>query len=291
MNLTDEAATMARKAIALCPDAAEYHHSLGIALMMAGNPGEAGHSFRRVIQLQPDDTYAHAMLAKVTHHRTHDEDMCAMKALLRDGELSDQQAINLHFGLGKAFDDLGDYAQAFRHFAQGNALTQTHSRYEFDAGQIFRAATETFSDEFLQRHPDTGMRDIKPIFITGLPRSGKTVLETLLARHPMVTAGGESGEFQRLAGEITGSRTGKGFMDGIRELEAPAFAEIGRAYAETLQQRLGQIDYVTNTSPGITRNIGMIRQCLPDAKIILCMREARDLCTEIYKKNLTKEHH
>jgi len=291
MNLTDEAAAMARKAIALCPDAVKYHHSLGVALMMAGKPGEAGHSFRRVIQLQPDYTYAHAMLAKITHHRTHDEDMRAMETLLRDGELSDQQASSMHFGLGKAFDDLGDYAQAFRHFAQGNALAQTHPTNEYDAGQNFRAVTETFSGEFLQQHLDTGTRDIKPVFITGLPRSGKTVLETLLARHPMVTAGGESGEFHRLAGEIVGSRTGKGFMEGIWELEAPAFAEIGQAYAESLQQSLGQIDYVTNTSPGITHYIGMIRQCLPDAKIILCMREARDLCTEIYKKNLDQESH
>jgi len=291
MNLTDEAAAMARKAIALCPDAAKYHRSLGVALMMGGNPVEAGHSFRRVIQLQPAYTYAHAMLAEITQHRTHDEDMRAMEALLQDGKLSDQQAINLHFGLGKAFDDLGDYAQAFRHFAQGNTLTGVHSTSEHDAGQYFRAVTETFSADFLQQYPDTGVRGITPLFITGLPRSGKTVLETILARHPMVTAGGESTEYQRLAWEIVDSHTGKNFMDGIRELEAPAFAEIGRAYTKSLQQRFGMVDYATNTSPAMARYIGMIRLCLPDAKIILCMREARDLCTEIYKKNLTKDHY
>ena len=291
MNLADEAAAMARKAITLRPDAADYHHCLGVALMMSGNPGEAGRSLRRAIRLQPDHAYARANLAEITQHRAHDEDMRAMENLLHEGDRSDKQVISLHFGLGKAFEDIGDYAQAFQHFARGNALKKANSPYQYDAAKNYHTLAATFSRDYLQQHPDSGHRGVTPIFITGLPRSGKTVLETLLARHPQVTAGGESDEFQLVAMETLVRRTGKDFPDGIRELETPVFAEIGQAYAQRLRQRLGQVDYVTNTSPGTTNYIGLIRLCLPDARVILCKREARDLCTEIYKKNLAPEHH
>jgi len=245
---------------------------------------------RRAIRLQPDHAYAHANLAEVTQYRTHDEDMRAMEALLLEDDLPDKQVISLHFGLGKAFEDIGYYAQAFQHFAQGNALRKANSPYQYDTEKDCRTLAAAFSRNYLQQHQGSGLRGATPIFITGLPRSGKTVLETLLARHPQLSAGGESDEFQQLALETLVRQTGKGFPDGIRELEAPAFAEIGQAYAERLQQRLGQVDYVTNTSPGTASHIGMIRLCLPDARVILCMREARDLCTEIYKKNLAPEH-
>jgi len=291
MNLTDEAAAMARKAIALRPDAADYHHSMGIALMMSGNPGEAGRSLRRAIRLQPDHAYAHANLAELTQHLAHDADMSTMETLLHEGNLPDKQAISLHFGLGKAFEDFGDYAQAFQHFARGNALRKANSVYQYDVAKDCNTLAATFSRDYLQQQQGSGHRGVTPIFITGLPRSGKTVLETLLAHHPQVSAGGESDEFQQLALETLVRQTGKGFPDGIRELEAPAFAEIGRTYAEHLRQRLGRVDYVTNTSPGTASHIGMIRLCMPDARVILCMREACDLCTEIYKKNLAPEHH
>ena len=177
MNLADEAATMAGKAISLNPDVAAYHHSLGVALMTSDNFEAAAHSFRRATRLQADYTHAHAMLAEVKQHLTHDEEMGTMETLLLKDDLSDQHAINLHFGLGKAFDDLGDYARAFKHFAQGNALTQASSTNEYDAGEYFRAVTATFNHNFLQQHLDTGMRGVTPVFIAGLPRSGKTVLE------------------------------------------------------------------------------------------------------------------
>ncbi|NOR39790.1 MAG: hypothetical protein GQ537_01110, partial [Gammaproteobacteria bacterium] len=196
-----------------------------------------------------------------------------------------------HFGLGKAFEDIGDYAQAFQHFAQGNALRKANSPYQFDADKDRHTLAATFSRDYLQQHQGSGHQSITPIFITGLPRSGKTVLETLLARHPQLSAGGESDEFQQLAMETLVRQTGKGFPDGIRELEAPAFAEIGQTYADHMRQRLGRVDYVTNTSPGTASHIGMIRLCLPGARVILCKREARDLCTEIYKKNLAPEHY
>ena len=98
------------------------------------------------------------------------------------------------------------------------------------------------------------------------------------------------GDFQQVTDGQVATASSAYLPDGVRELETPAFAEIGRGYAERLQQRLGQVDYVTNTSPALSYYIGMIRLCLPDARVILCKREARDLCTEIYKKNLTAEH-
>jgi len=290
MNLADEATTVIRKAISLRPDAAAFHHSLGVALMQTGKHREACQSFRRAIRLQPDQAYSHLMLAELSAHSSHDEDMHAMEALLAANKLTDQQAYCLHTGLGKAFDNIGDYAQAFRHFAQGNALMQSRSASSHDAGEWFRTLTTAFSREFLQQHPGSGHRSARPVFITGLPRSGKTVLETILSQHPQITAGGESSDFQQVADERVATIAGAGLTDGVRELKTADFAEIGRAYTEHLQQRLGQVDYVTNTSPALSYYIGMIRLCLPDARVILCKREARDLCTEIYKKNLTAEH-
>jgi tetratricopeptide (TPR) repeat protein len=290
MNLADAATSVIRKAIALRPDDAAFHHGLGVALMQTGKPREACQSFRRAIRLQPDQAQSHLMLAELTKHTSHDEDMRAMETLLADSKLTDTHANYLHAGLGKAFDDIGDYAQAFRHFEQANALMQSRSASEHDAGEWFRALTTTFSRDFLQQHPDSGCRGIRPVFITGLPRSGKTVLEMILSQHPQLTAGGESGDFQQVADERLATTSGANLPDGVRELETAAFAEIGQAYAQRLQQRLGQVNYVTNTSPAMSHYIGMIRLCLPDARVILCKREARDLCTEIYKRNLTVEH-
>ena len=288
MHLYEDAQLAYSKALALRPDSADYHNNLGLVLKALGKTGEADTAFRSAIRLDPDCVGAHANLAHLTRHTQHDEDVRRLESLLEAGNFSDEERIPLYFGLGKTYDDLGDYEKAFDCFLSGNTLKNRQSPETFDLQEekdTAKEITATFTRQYIQQHQDTGYAEYTPLFITGLPRSGKTVIETILARHSTVTAGGESADFTNAIKEILSNRAGATFPGGLKELDPSAFEKIGRTYAGRTLQRLEDSNCVSNTIPASTNYIGLIRLSLPNAKVILCQREAKDTCTAIYCKD------
>ena len=290
LNILDDAESMLRKAIELEPRNAKHHFRLGGLLHACGKRENAVKSIRQAIKLDPEKVNAWAGLAR-TCKTLEPGDIRKMQALLQDRELSDQERISLHFGLGTHFDVQGDYETAYAHILKGNALQASGPTHPVDNLAKAMDLSAVLTTELIKKHEQSGYRDSTPIFITGLSRSGKTVLETLLARHSLVTAGGESMDLFNAIEQVLTSKAMESFPECVRDLPGSVFTEIGREYTAREQQRYPDITRVTNTSPGNAWYIGLLRLCLPNAKVIVCQRDARDNCTGIFNKNLGPDHH
>jgi tetratricopeptide (TPR) repeat protein len=288
-----EAVAMLRKAVRLDRGNSDFHNYLGLALYEFGDEQGAEESLMQAIRLQPDFIEAYRHLATVKHYTQPEEELQTMQSLLRDGGLLPEARMHLHFALGKVLDDLGRYEEAFQHFASGN--TQHKEMFPYDIQEATAHVDKiirVFEAGFIQEKENVGYRDSTPIIITGLPRSGKTLLESFLAHHPQVLQGGEVLEFAQLCRDRAARSDVRKYPDAVSSFADAEFTSIGREYVEHLKQRIQapSSSRICDTSPGNVFYAGMIRLCLPDAKIIFCRREAKDNRVEIYKKYFNSGH-
>ncbi len=281
-----------REALARRPDYPEAHYNLGNALKDLGKVTEAAESYRWALVYRPDYTEAHRRLADVRTHGEYDHEIQAMEDLFAKDGLSDQQRMYLAFGLGKAYDDLGETDKAFGFLAEGNAIkkaTLDYSRGEQES--LFAATMRNFDAGLFSRLDGGGVQGESPIFIVGLPRSGTTLVEQILASHPGVRAGGELDTLSRVIATAFGLVTDGDFVDGLNKAAGREFERAGREYLTLARQRTGEGGTFTDKMPDNFRHIGMIKLMLPDARVIHCRRGAQDTCWSLFKTYFTGPGH
>jgi tetratricopeptide (TPR) repeat protein len=202
-----------------------------------------------------------------------------MQALLSREGISLSDRATLHFGLGKAFLDIADSEIAFRHYDAGNRLKRSTYSYDADANERRMASmAEIFSPALLAAKADMGARSDLPVFIVGMPRSGTTLVEQILASHPMVHG---AGELKRLHTLVDGI---EGFPLAARDLPATQLRALGEAYLAFVKPMAAGRRHVVDKMPSNFLLAGMIRLILPDARIIHCRRDAVDTCLSCYTK-------
>jgi tetratricopeptide (TPR) repeat protein len=202
-----------------------------------------------------------------------------MQALLSREGISLADRATLHFGLGKAFLDVEDSERAFRHYDEGNRLKR--STYAYDPGANERrmvSMAEIFSPALLNAKANMGVRSNLPVFVVGMPRSGTTLVEQILASHPMVHG---SGELKRLHTLVDGI---DGFPNAAGDLPAKQLMALGEAYLAFVKPMASGRRHVVDKMPSNFLLAGMIRLILPDAHIIHCRRNAVDTCLSCYTK-------
>jgi tetratricopeptide (TPR) repeat protein len=296
MNLFVDAESMLRKAISMQPDNAEYYNALGVNFSKKGDNQQSIDSFQQAIKINPLNTSAqnirtHANLALSFKHDIYDEYMQTMEKLLETEDIENEEKILLHNSLGKSFDDIGNYESAFKHISSGNLLKAKISPYNINEYKNFIHETlDIFTNDFIGRHKYPLRHDCKPLFITGMPRSGKTVVETILSRHPLMTAGGESRDFELACNEILEEKTGEAYPGGCRYADNETIGEIGQEYLRRLKERFRTETIITNTLPENTNYLGIIHMSLPGSKIILCRRGAKDISIELFRNNFARGH-
>ncbi len=189
----DESVAQLQQALALRPDFAEAHNNLGNALKDLGKFDEAMASFDKALALDPDLAEAHCNRADLKTFRSGDADLAALEALAASAErLPAGKMVHAHFALGKALEDIRDYDRAFAQLLQGNRLKRREVVYdEAEYQRNFRLIVETFDSEIFDRFPATSDPSPTPIFVLGMPRSGSTLVEQILASHPHVYGAGE----------------------------------------------------------------------------------------------------
>jgi tetratricopeptide (TPR) repeat protein len=202
-----------------------------------------------------------------------------MQALLAREGISLADRTTLHFGLGKAFLDIGDAERAFSHYNEGNRLKR--STFVYDPGANARwmvSVAEAFSPALIAGKADIGARSDLPVFIVGMPRSGTTLVEQVLASHPMVHGAGELKRLQTLVDGI------EGFPDSVVNLGHVQLKTLGEAYLAFVKPMALGRRSVVDKMPSNFLHAGMIRLVLPDARIIHCRRNAVDTCLSCYTK-------
>lgn len=317
----DEAIRAYQKALNLAPGAADIHSALGIVLhaverndealthmdkALSANPGvtdwllnraavlvalgrfeEALEDYRKVTAAQPANATAWkgiAMNKRFTD--AADPDIEAIEALLAETAMTTDERIALAFGLGKALDDSKDYDRAFAAFEEANRLQR--SQYQYSAvleKQRFDAVKRCFNREFFAERADYGQTkgDVVPVFILGMPRSGTSLAEQILASHPKVYGCGEIPDLYQIVSGQTPPATDPDFVARVHALSASRIGGIARKYLDRIVHLANGERWISNKLPFNFLHVGWIRLLFPNAKIIHCKRDARDVCLSIYQ--------
>lgn len=283
------AAKLYRKLLTVRPDHVAARYLLGNLMKARGNLKEATALYRQILAQQPDYTQAHFTYAGVhKYQEASDPHITAMQKLYRDARLPDDKRIHLAFALGKAYDDICDYEQAFRYLEVGNLIRFREFNYRIDGdADMFANIMETFTGVALGGLNVVAQESNKPIFIVGMPRSGTSLVEKIISSHTDVHAAGEIQDFYALGGQLFFDPTRRYQFNALSSYPKRAFRQLGDAYIEKLNFINPRSPKVTDKLPLNFLMIGLIRAALPNARIIHCTRDARDTCLSIYKRNFT----
>ncbi len=266
--------------------------SWGHALRAVGRRAEAVSAYRRCLALAPTLGEAYWSLADLKVVRFDVADRAAMGAALAREDLAEEDRANLHFALGKALEDEADFAAAFDHYAKGNRLRRASRPYDWAANRDYvRRTTRTFTPAFLAERQGVGDPAQGPIFVLGLPRSGSTLVEQILASHSAVEGLSELPDLMVVAGRLQadGDPESRRYPDLLEALPLPTFAELGAAYLgrTRLYRRLDRPLFV-DKAPGNVMQMGLIHLILPNARIVEVRREPMACGLSIFKQNFAR---
>lgn len=263
-----EAVEVAATYAARFPAESEYARALGLAHRLAGNPAAAAAAYRAAIAANPADVEAHRMLGSIVTRKSEDAEVRAVESLLARPDLGDEQRAQLEFTLGTAFEDIGDEGRAAAHFARGNALIRKLRPFDINAARIAE-----LKDWFAGIDPPPLQPPTGPVFIVGLPRSGKTTLEGMLARHPDFFPAGELSVLG-----IRSSGVHQRGKDGAEGAET-----LGKQYL-AMAEALAPMRRILDTMPNNFLLLGHLRLALPTARILHCTRDSAAHSTALQRK-------
>jgi tetratricopeptide (TPR) repeat protein len=317
LNALHEADGAYRAGLEVAPDHAALHTAYAMAERALGRLTDAEASTRRALALRPDaaDTLALLGSLAIDHGRFEEAEELLRKALAIDSELPEAlvslaavrkmspadvpwrdaaervlarglpmaHAVNLHHALGKYYDDLDERAAAFQHHRRGNELAR-RSRPGYDRTEMTRRVTRTLADfdrNALATLTPGGFASERPVFVVGMPRSGTSLTEQILASHPQVHGAGEllywifAADAERAA---------------LPEQRTATIKELGRAYLEGLATQMPDASRVVDKLPVNFKHVGLIRAALPGARFIHVERNSLDTCLSIYFQGFSAAH-
>ncbi|MDE2306463.1 MAG: sulfotransferase [Gammaproteobacteria bacterium] len=283
-----EALEIFRDLLAGSTQAADLHLSIGHAEKTLGRQSEAVSAYRRAAEARPGFGDAYWSLANLKTYRFTDAEIAAMGEFVEAPTTGAQDRYHFCFALGKALEDRGEYAASFGWYERGNALKKAECRYSADVLERTLALQYSVcTREFLESRADCGCADPSPIFIVGLPRAGSTLLEQILASHPLVEGTAELAEIPQIVQHLAGREIKDSpprYPAVLRDLEPARLRELGERYiAETRVYRGGKSRFI-DKMPNNFRHLGLIRLILPNARIIDARREPMACCFSNFKQ-------
>lgn len=315
----DAAATCYQRALSLRPDYAHAHTGLSMVLRQQGRAAEAESHCRRALELQPESMEALTFLAEI--HADQGQ-FAAAEALFRQALASDpdlpaawagiaryrrmdssdgewlqgarralgkrlplRHEINLRYAVGKYFDDTRDYAQAFESYRLANELTRRYgARYDRqELTRLFERTRCSFDARRLQHSRLATAGSERAVFIIGMPRSGTTLAEQILASHPAVFGAGELPFWNDAAAGYSGS-------EAERASAVPPLPTLAVDYLRRIVELSGDARRVVDKMPTNYLNVGLIHAALPDARFIHMRRNPADTCLSIFFQNFSISH-
>jgi len=286
----EKAAESYRNAIARNPGFADAHQNLGNILKELGEADEAMKAYRTALQIKPDFTSVYRQLTSIKRFDEYSDDVRRMEKLYNQPSLESEQRMHICFALGKAFEDLRKFDVSFQYLQEGNRLKRETYHYTLsEEKNAINKLQKVFDARLFDRLSPSGFPDKTPLFILGMPRSGTTLVEQILASHPVVFG---AGELKHLAEVIKKIYAESGTLDlnCFADSTPDEFLELGREYASLLRQHSETARHITDKMPQNFLSIGIIKLILPEAKIIHCRRNPMDTCFSIYKNYFTEEH-
>lgn len=274
----EEAASSYRRALSLNENYGEAANNLGIVLREAGDIEEARHYLRAAVACSPRTGQYYRSLIETLAEDEAARHLPAMESLLGEmPPLPESDAIELRFALGKAYDDIGRFDEAFEHFQVGNQQQRAKILYnEAREIQVLESLRSTFTPELARSAGRSGDASTRPLFIVGMPRSGTTLIEQILAGHPGVHAAGELEALENAVAMMPRVHPGSGLHE-LRE----AISALSDSYLLATES-FAKAAFVTDKMPSNFRFAGLINLAFPNARIIDVRRDPLDTCLSCY---------
>jgi len=325
----DKAFESYRAALSVDPEHVATNVHLGALLIDRGKPDEAKDYFNKAISLDPENidlvvgiaTYyqfagifneAFNLISPIFNSETDHPGVAIiygilsrrfnltgvatqrMEDILSVGALTSESRRSLHFNLGDLLDYENKYADAFKHYSKGNSLSATHwniltVEHEFDA------SISTYTREFMESAPRSRLHDseVRPIFIVGMPRSGTTLVEQILASHPEIEGAGEVPYIKEALACIDRISGGnQKYPFSVKALSQHDIDTLSSTYMDRMTKFAGKSTrFVTDKVPGNYFYLGLIETMFPQSLVIHCKRDPLDACLSCYFKNFVEAHH
>ena len=270
-----------RRAVARDSSKAQYHYNLGAAEQFVGDFASAAGSYREALRLDPQHYRAWSALAQVSKAPFTQEEIAEIERQLAAGPSEDAE-LHLGHALAKQAEDVGRYADAFRHLERGKRRKRASRARSFAAHEaLFDAAARTARLAADAR----GFESSEPIFIVGMPRTGTTLVERILSSHPAVFSAGELTNFSLAVKRSAGTPSNR-VLD-VETLDAAGNADaraLGAAYVDSTRPRTGHTPRFIDKMPLNFFYAALIHRALPNAKIICLRRNALDACLSNYRQ-------
>ena len=269
------------------PAAAPAQTGLGVVMLASGRLDAATQAFRDAVDLDPREGEAWMNLSSALGSDMPDADIAQMTDFANNMLLSTDQRVAIRFALGEVCDRRGEFEAAFVHYRAGNDARKAELN---KLGKIFdpaaivgdtEAVQSIFNPSFIERFAGIGDLTERPVFIIGMPRSGTTLVEQILASHPDVNGAGEIGCI---------SATVPNFPDSITDLDVSQVSAMARNAAENLFVGAGEAARVIDKAPFQFQHLGLIRILFPNARIIHCVRDPLDIGLSCYFQNFVADY-
>ncbi len=262
------------RAIAIDPDYADARNNLGNVLFQLGRPDEAEAEYRKAITIRPSFAEAYRHLTNV---RPDPEMVASIREQLDRPDLASDDTMHFHYALARIAERERKHAEAFRHYQTANRIRRRAIDYDPEGhARLIDRLIETFSPALRERARDWGSDSEVPVFIVGMPRSGTTLVEQIIASHPRVHGAGELPVLANFERELAG------YPESLKECGPALAADWSDRYLAILRGRSDTADRITDKAPSNFLRIGLIRLLFPRARIVHCRRNPLDTCLSNY---------
>jgi tetratricopeptide (TPR) repeat protein len=282
LNRHEDAIAAYQQAAKIDPSKPMVHNDMGAAHLVLGHLREAYAAFAAAVARDPRNAHIHLNLARLAPFKANDPRLAALEKLAEFApSLPENDLIALNFALGKAHADLGNSARSFRHMLRANGLKRQRVAYD-EAAKLdeFARVRATFTLQLMRKKSGCGDPSSVPVFIVGMPRSGSTLLEQILASHSCVFGAGEIDDFAAAVTEVSGSA--EGFPESVSSLAAGQLRHLGQRYVERVSAKAPDAMRLTDKMLSNISHVGLIHLALPNARIIHARRDPVDTCLSCF---------
>ncbi|WGV15327.1 tetratricopeptide repeat-containing sulfotransferase family protein [Fuscovulum ytuae] len=293
INRDGDASALIEQVLALRPDHVLALTLKGSLLQTAGDFDAADAAFRQSLALSPTDGELFRSFIVGYKVKPGDPIVPQMQAAMARSDLTDRSRLSFAFALGKALEDQKDFAAAFPYIRQGNEIVRKLHPFDMATRRAEVTAVQSaFRDVDWAGIQIKGANNSAPIFVTGMPRSGTTLVEQIIASHSRVTGAGEVALLQAACQKLIFTRPDR-YDDARRLSDIPSsdIAAMGHDFLRQMGERFPGADIITDKSITTYMYIGLVKLALPEARIIVVRRDPRDTLLSIYKNRFPEGTH
>jgi tetratricopeptide (TPR) repeat protein len=268
-------------------------YTLGNLYKSEGQLEKAKHYYQQVLSLNADYTQAHFTYASIHKYQyPQDPHLVQMLEQFNKKHLPKENIIHLSFALAKAYEDIKVYDRSFYYLELGNRLRFEGFNYDIRNDEKFiESIISAFTKDAINKINTVASNSNKPIFIVGMPRSGTTLVEKIISTHTQVHGAGELENFFRLGTRDFISQSTSFLFNDLESYSPSIFNNIAIQYLKEIEALASGQEHVTDKLPFNMLMIGLIKIAFPNAKIIHCVRDPKDNCLSIFKKNFTTDNY